>query len=579
MPLSFHNVKNNAETLLASALLAGATTMQVAEGAASFPAAPFWVTCLDFADGVFIPTEIVEVTAKSGNTWTISRGCDGTTDSAHAMGTGIRLLVVADIVRELQDAERQTRELAETKISEEEKGVPGGVPTLDEEGLVPLEQLPPMPEPHPAVSAGDGISVDEDQVVSNTDKGSDARAAHEIAFAHDEIAGNTASRHDHTNKAELDKIVTAVLSVAGKTGIITLSKSDVGLSNVINALQVLASEKGAAGGVVPLGPDGKIATEYLNPVAITNVYPVASEVEHLALEAQSGDVAVRSDQGKSYIHNGGDSGTMADWTWLASPTDLVLSVNGKIGTVVLAKADVGLHNVDNLQQLPMSYLDTDGALTDNSDAKVPSQQAVKEYADTKAASNHNHNLADLTEKSYNSLTDKPEIPTIPSAFPKYLLPADYTDSPNNANWAVNALAPIEADEDNVALKVAAYVHTSETGRGLDCIVPSGATNIIIAVKGRAKTAPATAKQVVLKVYSRGIPDNAAVEAWSAGYTLTAIDIPANEYYQYDSQTIALATLGLTAGRRYQLELTRTPAAEADTLDATWYMDSLEVSFS
>jgi hypothetical protein len=201
---------------------------------------------------------------------------------------------------------------------------------------------------------------------------------------------------------------------------------------------------------------------------------------------------------------------------------------------------------------------------------------VKEYADTKADGNHNHSLADLAEKSYNSLTDRP---TIPSAFPKYFLPADYTDSPNNTDWTVNALAPIEADEDNVALKVAAYVHTSETGRGLDFIVPSGAANIIIAVKGRAKTAPATAKQVVLKLYSRGVPDNAAVEAWSAGYSLTAIDIPANEYYQYDSQTIALATLGLTAGRRYQFELTRTPAAAADTLDATWYMGSLEVSFS
>ncbi|MDD3927277.1 MAG: hypothetical protein PHT33_11535, partial [bacterium] len=417
------------------------------------------------------------------------------------------------------------------------------------------------------------------QQVTNSDTGSGARAAHEIAFAHDEIADNTAARHGHDNKVELDKIVTAVLSVAGKAGVVVLSKSDVGLSNLVNALQVLASEKGAAGGVAPLGPDGKIATEYLNPVAITNVYSVASEVEHLALEAQSGDVAVRSDLGKSYIHNGGDSGTMADWTWLASPTDLVLSVNGKIGTVVLAKADIGLNNVDNLQQLPMSYLDTDGALTANSDAKVPSQQAVKEYADTKAASNHNHNLADLAEKSYNSLTDKPEIPTIPIVFPKYLIHADYTDSPNNANWAINALAPIEADEDNLALKVASYIHTAETGRGLDCIVPSGATNIIIAVKGRAKTAPATAKQIVLKLYSRGIPDNAAVEAWSDGYELAAIDIPTNEYYQYDSQTISLATLGLTAGRRYQFEFTRTPEEAADTLDATWYMDSLEVSFS
>ena len=38
----------------------------------------------------------------------------------------------------------------------------------------------------------------------------------------------------------------------------------------------------------------------------------------------------------------------------------------------LAQGDVGLGNVDNVQQLPMSYLDTDSALTANSDTKVPS---------------------------------------------------------------------------------------------------------------------------------------------------------------------------------------------------------------
>jgi len=45
----------------------------------------------------------------------------------------------------------------------------------------------------------------------------------------------------------------------------------------------------------------------------------------------------------------------------------------------VTKAQVGLGNVDNVQQLPMSYLDTDTSLTANSDAKVASQKAVKAY--------------------------------------------------------------------------------------------------------------------------------------------------------------------------------------------------------
>lgn len=53
--------------------------------------------------------------------------------------------------------------------------------------------------------------------------------------------------------------------------------------------------------------------------------------------------------------------------------------------LALAKGDVGLGSVDNVQQMPLSYLDTDGTLTANSDTKVASQKATKTYADTKLA--------------------------------------------------------------------------------------------------------------------------------------------------------------------------------------------------
>ncbi len=51
----------------------------------------------------------------------------------------------------------------------------------------------------------------------------------------------------------------------------------------------------------------------------------------------------------------------------------------------VTKTQVGLGNVDNVQQVPMSYLDTDVALTANSDAKVATQKATKAYVDTKIA--------------------------------------------------------------------------------------------------------------------------------------------------------------------------------------------------
>ncbi len=57
----------------------------------------------------------------------------------------------------------------------------------------------------------------------------------------------------------------------------------------------------------------------------------------------------------------------------------------KINKTGAAASDVGLGNVDNIQQMPLSYLDTTITLgSDN--AKVPSQNAVKTYVDNQVAS-------------------------------------------------------------------------------------------------------------------------------------------------------------------------------------------------
>lgn len=52
----------------------------------------------------------------------------------------------------------------------------------------------------------------------------------------------------------------------------------------------------------------------------------------------------------------------------------------------VTKAQVGLANVDNVQQLPLSYLDTDITLAANSDSKIASQKAIKSYVDSRTSS-------------------------------------------------------------------------------------------------------------------------------------------------------------------------------------------------
>lgn len=118
------------------------------------------------------------------------------------------------------------------------------------------------------------------------------------------------------------------------------------LSGVTSAVQtqldskITSTEKGAANGVAPLDASSKIASTYLPALALSEVFVVASEVAQLALTAEEGDVAVRTDENKSYIHNGGTAGDMTDWQELLTPTDSVLSVNGQTGTVSLDTGDI-----------------------------------------------------------------------------------------------------------------------------------------------------------------------------------------------------------------------------------------------
>ena len=85
------------------------------------------------------------------------------------------------------------------------------------------------------------------------------------------------------------------------------------------------------GGNLTIDGDGVLN---VGAIALTTVQTAANQTAHLALTAQEGDIVVRSDQNKSYVHNGGTAGTMADYTLLLTPTDAVLSVTTSDGTYI-----------------------------------------------------------------------------------------------------------------------------------------------------------------------------------------------------------------------------------------------------
>lgn len=87
-----------------------------------------------------------------------------------------------------------------------------------------------------------------------------------------------------------------------------------------NASYVPLSQKGIANGVATLGSNGKIPDNQMPAIAITNTNSVASQAEMLALTAETGDVAVRTDLNKSFILQASPASTLANWIELRSPT-------------------------------------------------------------------------------------------------------------------------------------------------------------------------------------------------------------------------------------------------------------------
>jgi hypothetical protein len=125
-------------------------------------------------------------------------------------------------------------------------------------------------------------------------------------------------------------------------------------------LMIPLAQRAAANGVATLDSSGLIPTSQLPPLAITDTFVVATQVAMLALDAQVGDVAVRTDQNKSYILKTAGASTLANWQELLTPTDSVLSVDGLTGAVSLSSTYATVANAAN--KLPLAGGTMSGAI-------------------------------------------------------------------------------------------------------------------------------------------------------------------------------------------------------------------------
>jgi hypothetical protein len=203
------------------------------------------------------------------------------------------------------------------------------------------------------------------------------------------------------------------------------------------SLGYLTGQKGIANGIAELDGNGLVPTHHLPALAISETFVVASQAAMLALTAQVGDVAVRTDVNKSFILTATPASTLANWQELLTPTDAVLSVDGSTGAVslsgtyinrttgqLLGNLDANTHKVTNL-----------GTPTSNTDA------ATKAYVDTIAGSTAAAEAAAVAAAaSYDSFDDrylgsKSTPPTLDNDGNALITGAIYWNSATNAMYA------------------------------------------------------------------------------------------------------------------------------------------------
>lgn len=96
--------------------------------------------------------------------------------------------------------------------------------------------------------------------------------------------------------------------------------------------------KNQANGYAGLDGSGKINPSQLPALAITETFVVNSQSAMLALTAETGDVAIRTDVNKSFVLSGTAS-TLADWKELLAPLAAVSSVFGRTGAITAQSGD------------------------------------------------------------------------------------------------------------------------------------------------------------------------------------------------------------------------------------------------
>ena len=333
----------------------------------------------DIADGAITSAKIADGTIVAGDI------ADGAVTSAKILdGT----IVNADI--------NSAAAIDKTKIS-------GTAVTISDTGTITSAMIADGTIVNADINASAGIAysklslggtITSADLVDGTIVNTDISGTANIALS--KLATDPLARANHTGTqtastisnfdtqvrtSRLDQMAAPTASVALNAQKITGLADPTSAQDAVT-LNYITTQKGAVSGIASLDGSGLIPTSQLPALAITTTQVATSQAAMLALTAEIGDVAVRTDVNKSFILTASPASTLGNWQELLTPTDSVLSVDGSTGAVSLSGTYLNRTTGQLLGALDANNfkITSLGTPTNNADA------ATKAYVDAVAGS-------------------------------------------------------------------------------------------------------------------------------------------------------------------------------------------------
>ena len=325
-----------------------------------------------------------------------------------------------------------------------------------------------------------GGTITSADLVDGTIVNADINASAAIALS--KLAVDPLARANHTGTQTASTISdfnTAVRTnrldqMTAPTAAVPLNAQKItGLADPTNAqdavtLNYITTQKGVANGLAELDGSGLVPTHHLPALAITTTQVVSSQAAMLALTAQTGDVAVRTDVNKSFILTATPATTLGNWQELLTPTDAVLSVDGSTGAISLSGTYLNRTSGQLLGALDANNFKITGLGTPTSNTDAATKVYVDAVAGSATAAAASAAAAATTYDNFDDryLGAKSTPPTLDNDGNALITGAIYWNSVSNSMFAWNgsAWASISSTADIYRYRfTAAGGETSESG--------------------------------------------------------------------------------------------------------------------